>query len=282
MSFCIKCGNKLPDEAIFCGNCGFKIPMGEMKKETINQPAPIADETALQPESVTEGETLENKEEACSECSVQTNAQMHIEEITPLAKDEQTQEDNAGYTSAYTYPVIVPKKKKPILLISIVSILVIAVCITSIFVFSNDQGSPKKTVNKYVEAVVDGDAEEIIEIMYPKSIIRRIVSDRDMTMEEFEESLEDNLEYMEDKNREMYGRNLRGRVRILSSETLDREEVRNREERIKASYDVNIDISRAVKLECELTLSGSRGSEVDEETITLYKIGKKWYVLEMI
>lgn len=282
--FCIKCGTRLSDEAIFCSNCGQRV-----EREKINEADGVSPEIQ---ETVKETQPPEIQETAketqtpeIQETPKEAEAYDNYEAANGEFVQEHSQETETVYsaeTESYNNPVeVAPKKKRKLLYAVVFASVAIVLCITLFFVFGNDQSSPEKTIKKYVNATVEGDEDEIVEIMYPKKVLYGILSEYDMSYDEFEENLEERAEYMEEEFEKQYGRGVRANVRMLKSERLSKEEIIGKEEAICSRFDVDVKISDARRLECEMTIRGSENYETDTDTLTVYKIGRKWYLLEI-
>ena len=104
IAYCIKCGNKFPEEAVFCPYCGTKVyrpeddaPAPEIVKE---EPAPIVEPVTPEPEPVIEApvvpevsepeQILEPIEQETSEQEVQPDVEaIPVEEPVQETKEEE-------------------------------------------------------------------------------------------------------------------------------------------------------------------------------------------------
>jgi len=81
---------------------------------------------------------------------------------------------------------------------------------------------------------------------------------------------------MEDK----YGKNIKISVDFKDKEKLDKDDIEDIENDFDDMYDEKISISKAYEVECEFTIKGKDDKDTDETSITVGKIGSRWYIVD--
>lgn len=295
MRFCIKCGSELIEGAHFCGICGYKIPEEKIVTENADNVEEVISDN-VQNDVACELENFSETYQNSVEENVAPQAEK-MEEVTDNGqnmqpdtasedveiKDNQQININHEELSGEPYQIMVQQKKKtlPIVLTVVGAVVVLCLWIVLGLFLGNDQASPKKTLEKYVDSVVDGDGEEMIEVMFPKKVFVAILKDKGMSYTEFEETFDERYEQLEDEYRRDYGRKLRGKVRITDKTMLSEDDISDKEEWLLNAYGADVNITDACLIECELTIKGNKGHRTDTDSITLYKIGGKWYILQI-
>ena len=247
MSFCSKCGNQLPDGALFCGACGNKI-VGVHNQTS--QPA-------------------QNQ------------------------KMQQMPDYGQGQIPRY-YPSYNPgaKSNGKGFIITIISLLIVAaLAVGAYFIFwydsgestsrssdGGDQSTFKKTIEKYAQAWIDGDAEAIMEATVPKSMWDDMEDNSGESIEDAKRALMREWATDTDDYMERFGKNIKADVTIIKKEKIDKDRIRELEE-IGKEIDKGFDITEAYEVEFEMTIKGSEGEETDTDTMELFKIGSRWYAL---
>lgn len=284
MNFCIKCGSELMKGALFCGNCGYKIPDEKLNQQVSDMPA---DSEVNESETVSVNETLLQDDDSVMDHmpDIEETTEKEEREVSLSAEESDDTVDLEVLSNPEAEETIdIPKSfrhgKK--LLFALIGIAVAFIMITGAFlglIISNDQISPKRTAQKYVHSVIDGDSDEIIELMYPKKVLRAILKKQNMSFDTFEEIYEDRYDLIERSYSRDYGKNLRGKVRITDKVKLSKEDISYKEIQIKRDTNADINITDACMIECEITIMGSKGQRTTVDSLTLYKIGRKWYIL---
>ncbi len=281
MNFCIKCGSELMKGALFCGNCGYKIPDEKLNQQDSDI---SASSEVNESETVSVNETLLQDDDSVMDHMPDIEETTEKEEPEVYSFDEGSAdfevESNPETEEITNTPKNLRHGKK--LLFALIGIAVAFIMITGAFlglIISNDQISPKRTAQKYVHSVIDGDSDEIIELMYPKKVLRAILKKQNMSFDTFEEIYEDRYDLIERSYSRDYGKNLRGKVRITDKVKLSKEDISYKEIQIKRDTNADINITDACMIECEITIMGSKGQRTTVDSLTLYKIGRKWYIL---
>jgi len=247
MIFCSKCGKQLPEGAVFCGECGNRI----------------------------------------------SNANNQVPQYAPGQSAQQVPNYAPGqiprYYPAYNYEY--KPKGKGIVVTIITLVIVAALAVGAYFIFwhdsdgsgnrssgGGDQNTIKKTLEKYAQAWVDGDAESMLETAFPKSMWDDMEDVVGTTVEDAKKAIMREWSTDTDDYNERFGKNIKTDVVILEKQKIDRERIKEIEE-IGKKLDKGFDIDEAYKVEFEMTIKGSDGEETDIETLELFKIDSQWYAL---
>lgn len=79
-----------------------------------------------------------------------------------------------------------------------------------------------------------------------------------------------------------YGKDFSISYKVMDKEKIDSSEVEDLEENINYRYDKDVDIEAAYELEVKLTIKGELNRNSTTTTITVFKMGSKWYTIDNI
>lgn len=98
-----------------------------------------------------------------------------------------------------------------------------------------------------------------------------------MGMDEYidQEDMDEMLKSLEDK----YGKNIKISYKILDKEKIDKDDLKSVKEKISKYYDKDVKVSQGYKVTVKSTVKGKDDSETDTDTMKVYKIDGKWYLL---
>ena len=158
-------------------------------------------------------------------------------------------------------------------------IAVIAVCVILFFNRSTYE-TPLKTM---VGAINKGDVMEIMNVLPLEAIIDESDMSEyllgmdyddlvDLYVEQFESSFADDLI-------DTYGRDFKMDYKIYETENLSREELRDLNSDYTYSFGTEDDfISEAVRMDVDMSVEGSDGSDTENITLITTKVDGKWYL----
>lgn len=249
--FCTSCGTQLEDESKFCSSCG--APQGQ----NVTPVPPDSSVTAEAPE------TTEIPSYSESPVMVETKAEPDLQPETTYPKPQLTS----------TVPVV---KNDNTAKVGMVAVAVVAV-IVIVLIAKLFGGSYKTPIINMCEAIEDCDWKKFSSTL-PKEEASEIKEYFDFF------GVDDGDEYMKDvlydDLKDKYGKNIRISVDFKDKEKLDKDDIEDIEENFDDMYDEKINISKAYEVECEFTIKGKDDKDTDETTMTVGKIGTKWYVID--
>ena len=248
--FCIKCGEELTDDALFCTECGYKV----QKKQTT--------ETPVQPKVE---KAVEIPAQPIVETVPEAPAQPTIEEVpeTPVQPIQEQKESG---------------KRKGKMFMIIALILFVAVIAAVYFLFFGGR-SEKKLIDQWVDAYYQGDAKKAWNLFSEPT--REIILEKEFdgySEKELIEELQLDMDEMQEAFDWDLGRGWTYKYHIIEEYVLDKEEL----ETIQFAYEINgyddFKISAAKVIEIEVDLYDSYGSYYDTEyfDMNIIKEGNSW------
>lgn len=156
-----------------------------------------------------------------------------------------------------------------------VAVAVVVIIILGIFLFGGR--SYKATIQKYVNATFDADAEEMFNLV-PEDMIDYMLeesgydhSDLNDVIDELNEDLEDQIDSLDS----YLGEGWEVDYEILYAGDLKGDDLDD----IKDSYeDINVKVSAAKEVEVEITVMADETESSNSRDIYLIKIGRSWYL----
>jgi hypothetical protein len=168
-----------------------------------------------------------------------------------------------------------PAGKKGKLPIGKIAGLAAAVVVLIIIISAISGGGYKKPIDLVFKSIQTGKASHMLKAM-PKFIIDDRYSDRD-ELDELDELFEEVQEELRDE----YGKNAKVSYKITDRDKLDKDDLEDISEyfgdyfgsagkraKVKAGYEIELDA----------TIRGSEDKDTNELTVTVIKIGGKWYL----
>ncbi len=183
---------------------------------------------------------------------------------------DQTQQQ---YTQQSQYGQRPPKKPVNRKLIAIIAGVVVAALLV-IFVLTTLLGpgslSMEGAVNAYYEAMVEKDAEDYVDACYPPKFLKAYADD-DLDRDDMLEYVEDMLEWYDIQDVK--------NIKITDKDNYSKSEVRDVNEGIENYTGVKVNFSEIVEVTVEYEYKEDGEWVYEEDYLTLYKSGTKWYVL---
>ena len=137
--------------------------------------------------------------------------------------------------------------------------------------------SANATAKAYVRAILDADAEEIVELL-PKEVRKAAKKQGELTEEDLE-LMEDALEGAYSCLELALGEDWQEKIsyKVVDSEDLDKDDVEDLEDMYRdEDIDINISAAREVEVELSYRLDGEK--ETDSIWVTVIKVGRSWYL----
>ena len=137
----------------------------------------------------------------------------------------------------------------------------------------------QRAVENYVDVSFKGKANKI-EKLAPKEYWEYLEDeDEDFDLKDAIEEYEDEYEDMMDDLEDEYGKNIKVKCKIEDKDKLSGKEISKIAEALKEKYDIKKkSVKKGYEVDVELTIKGSDDKDDDDATLTVVKIGGKWYV----
>jgi len=173
-------------------------------------------------------------------------------------------------------PVVNPseKKQKKVGIIATAVVAVLAVILVVVLFFGR---SANATAKAYVRAILDADAEEIVELL-PREVREAAKKQGELTEEDLE-LMEDMLEGTYSFLEIALGEDWQEKIsyKVVDSEDLDKDDVEDLEDMYRdEDIDINISAAREVEVELSYRLDGEK--ETNSIWVTVIKVGRSWYL----
>ena len=161
--------------------------------------------------------------------------------------------------------------------VGIIAVAVIAIVVIGIIIALFGGRSYKATVEKFVDAQFDADAEAIFELI-PKEMIDYIWEEEGYNDDEFDEfikegneALQNQLDYIE----RYLGEDWDVTYTILNTEDVTGDDLDD----LKDDYeDIDIKVSAAKVVEIELTVKAGETETSNSLDVSVIKVGRSWYL----
>ncbi len=155
----------------------------------------------------------------------------------------------------------------------VVVILVIAIVLLCIF---SGKGY-EEVVGKYIEYSFEGKTEQIFDLM-PEEVVEAAAKEGGMTVSQMKSYFKKMGESTMTSLNDAMGAGWTYSYEITGSEKITGSEL----DAIKDEFqEVDLKVSRAVEVEVEVSLTGSKQTQSEEINVTVVKIGNKWYLASM-
>ena len=254
--FCKNCGASMPDGASFCSQCGAKVDV------------PVENNT-------------QSGYDAGTGYGYNQNVQPDYnggQQPTPQYQDNGYDGGYYGMGDVAAAQVKTAKKNKLIGIIAVAAVAVIAIVVVLVLVLGGGGKGAKDVdslVEKFVSATMDADVDEILSLM-PDEIVDSLVEESGLgSRKNLENYLEAMLEMSVAAIEDEYGDDFSVSHRIVDEYDYDEYDL----EYIKEQYsEYGLDIQEAKDIDVELTIFYDGTSETDSSTITVIKVGNRWYM----
>lgn len=164
--------------------------------------------------------------------------------------------------------------------VGMIAVAAVAVLVAALFVGLFGGRSYKKTVDKFITATFEADAESMFELLPEKMIDYALEEEGydDDELDEFIDEGNEELEYAIEQIERYYGEDWK-----ISHKIINVEDVKERSlKRLKDDYeDVGVKVSGAKTIEIELTITADETEASNSMEISVIKVGRSWY-LDMV
>ena len=224
----------------FCTNCGTPIPEGAVK---------------------------------CASCGKEFNQEQSQEQPTQESQNQNQQEQPAQVPNA------TPEKKiKKPMLYGIIGAAAAVLIILIIIIASVAGNGYKKAIDNYMDVLIYGKADKI-EKLAPKEYWDYCEENYDTDITDIIDQFEDSYEYLSDHLEEEYGKNVKVRYKITDKDDLSDKKLNTIRDNLKDEYGIaKKSVTKAYKIDAEMTLKGSDDEDTEDMTLIIVKIGGSWYI----
>ena len=174
-----------------------------------------------------------------------------------------------------THIVINPNDKNR--KVGMIAVAVIAVVVMALIIALFGGRGYKATVEKFVNAQFDADAEAIFELI-PEKMIAYVLEEEGYDNDELDEFIEEGNEELQnqlDSIESYWGEDWTVSHKILTVEDVTGDDLDD----LKDDYeDIDIKVSAAKTVEVELTVKAGETENSNSLDISLIKVGRSWYL----
>lgn len=183
---------------------------------------------------------------------------------------------NGGQVTKSTASVVVDANNKN-RKVGMIAVAVVAVLVVALFIGLFGGRSYKKTVDKFITATFEADAESIFELL-PEKMIDYALEEEGYDDDELDELIDEaneDLEYQIKQIERYYGEDWK-----ISYEIINVEDVKDRSlNSLKDDYeDVGVKVSAAKTIEIEFTITADETEISNSMEIAVIKVGRSWYL----
>lgn len=182
-------------------------------------------------------------------------------------------EETAPVSTGAAAPAASDKNKK----VGIIAVAVVAVIVILLLVklFSGMGGGASKVATKFVDSMFDGNGKAIINLL-PNAVVDELVDQSGYdSKKEYIEDVDDTLKSlikMLDKEYDKW----KVTSKVTDEDDVSNKTLRSLKERYEDDYDLKVTEAKEIELKLTATIDGDK--EDAEATVTVVKIGSKWYL----
>lgn len=204
----------------------------------------------------------------CASCGKEFNQEQPQEQP---AQEPQTNQEQPAQIPNNT-PI-----KKP-MLYGIIGAAAAVLIILIIIIASVAGNSYKKAIDNYMDVLVYGKANKI-EKLAPKEYWDYCEEEYDIDINDIIDQFEDSYEYLSDSLEEEYGKNVKVRYKITDKDELSEKKLGTIRNNLKDEYGIaKKSVTKAYKIDAEVTFKGSDDEDTEDMTLIVVKIGSGWYI----
>ncbi len=94
------------------------------------------------------------------------------------------------------------------------------------------------------------------------------------------DEMDELMDGMVENLKDQYGKRVKISYKVTDKDKMDKDDIETLEEDVEYNYDEKVNIKDAYEIEVEMKVKGSEGSDEDESTVTVIKVGSKWYLYD--
>lgn len=155
----------------------------------------------------------------------------------------------------------------------VVVILVVAIVLLCIF---GGKGY-EEVVGKYIEYSFEGKTDQIFDLM-PEEVVEAAAKEGGMTVSQMKSYFKKMGESTMVSLNDAMGAGWTYSYEITGSEKITGNDLDEIKDEFK---EIDLKVSKALEVEVEVTLSGSKQTQSEEMTVTVVKIGTEWYLASL-
>lgn len=267
MKFCSKCGAQLNDTDKFCQNCGTPVPDAFSQSAAYGAQPGAGGQQTYQP-----GQQMYQP----GQQAYQPEQQMYQPGQQAYQPGQQTYQPGQQTYQSYGQQVQAkPKKKFPFpIVIGAAALIIIAVCLIVIFTGSGSL-TMNGAVKSYYKALQKESGKAYIEATCSPSMIKALEKELGISKSKLIKKMDSGMSYLVDEG--VKYRNFE----ITDKEKYDKDEIKEGIDDIKDETGVRVKISQMydITVEFEMWDPDYEEWDSDEEDLTVYKSGGKWFVM---
>lgn len=146
-----------------------------------------------------------------------------------------------------------------------------------VLVFALGSSGPEKAVDNYFDVMFNGKASKI-EDLAPKAYWDYAADDKDVKVRDVKKIYEDYIDKIIDELEDEYGDDIKIRVKVVETDEVSKKTLDTMKDNLKKRYNIpKKDVSKALELECEVTIKGDDDKDTDEIKLYAVKIKGDWY-----
>jgi hypothetical protein len=168
-----------------------------------------------------------------------------------------------------------PAGKKGTLPIGKIAGLAVAIILLIVIISAISGGGYKKPIDLMFKSLQTGKASHMLKAA-PKSLVDERLGGDDALDE-----LDDVFDELHDELEDEFGKNVKISYKITDKEKLDKDDLDDIAEYFDYMFDSSgkdVKIKAGYELEVEGTIKGSEDKDTEDMTVTVIKIGGKWYL----
>ncbi|MCM1287503.1 MAG: hypothetical protein NC240_04265 [Clostridium sp.] len=257
MANCIYCGQQISDGETTCPYCG--AVQGEQPVMSVQQDY---GQQMMNPQMGYDGQDMQQ-----GYGQQMMNPQMGYDGQNVQQNYGQPQPDAKKHKNGKKVGIIVGVS---------VALVIAALAVVFVVMFAGP-GAPTQAaaVKSYIKAIIKQNEDDYLDACYTKQLLKGIQKENGSSNDDFEDEIEQMMQEDDYSDKDAVRK-----IKIIDEEKKDSFDVEELEGKINNEYNIKIKIEEIVFIEYECELKEGDEWKKDSNTITLYKIKGKWFVME--